>query len=389
MTVERNSFLDTVGKHLNRNRPNTPEGLNYTAHIETSPDRSFYNINLRSRGCSHNLRGGCTVCDYWVSRDLDPSRMVDFTREALGALDCTPDMLEVGPYGSMLDDQEVPPKVRREIYRLMKSIGAPFYAVFTRFDTITEDKLAELVEYFEPTEVSVDMGLEISDPWKLKYCVNKALGIGQITSAIELLKRFHLYSAAYILLGVPFLTSAEMIEDTVSSVLWALSNGIDYAVVFPVHVKPWTVVRWLYEHDLYEPISLWSLVEVLARIPPKLLTQVGISWHNERAERSHPLYEIPKITPETCPLCQDQVVSILESYRFSADRVETVTRLAEIECECRDAWRRRLNAIVNMPLEERVKDIYRKMGVDILGEDWWADNGEGVLASVSVHESES
>jgi len=314
--------------------------------------------------------------------------MVGFAREALASLDRVPDMLEVGPYGSMLDDQEVPPKVRREIYRLMKSVSAPFYAIFTRFDTITEDKLEELVEHFEPTEMSVDMGLETSDPWKLKYCVNKALEIGQIISAVKLLKRYNLYSAAYILLGVPFLTSAEMIDDTLSSVLWALSNSIDYAVVFPVHVKPWTVVRWLYEHDLYEPISLWDLVEVLARIPPKLLTQVGISWHNERAERNHPLYEIPKITPTTCPLCHDQVVGILESYRFSEDRVETVARLVDIECECKDTWRQELNMTVDAPLEERVKDAYKQMGIDVLGKNWWAEHGEDVLSSVSDYATE-
>lgn len=382
MRDERNSFLDIIGRHFYAQRPNVPEGLNYTAHIEAIPEFSFYNFNLRSRGCRHSLSGGCTMCDYWVSRDLDPSRIVDFAREALESLDHVPGMLCMGPYGSMFDDWEVAPAARREIYRLMKAVGSSFYAVFTRFDTVTEDKIQELLEYFRPDEISVDLGLETADAWKRKYCVNKALGTEAILDALALLQHYGIFTTVYILLGVPFLSPAEMIEDTIDSILWSFDHGVNYAVVFPVHIKPWTVVRWLYEHRLYEPVSLWSVVEVLSRLPSELLKKVGLSWHNPRPERTHPLSPVSTIVPTTCPTCYDQVVRLLESYRFSLYRIETVVRAAAIECECKDSWRRQVATVPAMPLVVRVRDAYRQLGIDILGQEWWARYGESVLAGV-------
>ena len=382
MVAERNFFLDTIGKHFSKQRPDIPEGLNYTVHIEATPESAFCNINLRSRGCRHNFLGGCTMCDYWVSRELDPARIIDFAREAINSLDRTPDMLCVGPYGSMFDEWEVPAPVRREIYQLMRSVKSSFYATFTRFDTVTEDKVKELAEHFEPGTISLDLGLETADPWKLKYCVNKALNLEQVAAALELLKRYQIFTTTYILLGVPFLSTAEMVQDTVSSVLWSLDHSVNYAVIFTVHIKPWTVVRWLYEHQSYEPVSLWALVEVLTQLPPELLGRVGLSWHNPRPERTHPLSTAPTLEPTTCPACYERVVPLLESYRFSQDRAETVRQVASIECACREEWRQKYAAKPIQPLAERVRNTYQQMGIDVLGETWWDQHGHDVLSSV-------
>ena len=382
MAGQRNFFLDEIGKRFHRQRPMIPEGFNTTRYAEREGNRTFVNIRVRSRGCQHNYLGGCTMCDYWVANRVDAQDMIRYGREALEALDFAPTLLVFGPSGSMLDDWEVPPEARREFYRMLQSIDVSIYVFFSRAETVTADKLSEIVEYLDPAKVSIEMGLETADTWKLKYCVNKAIDIGQISDAAQLIRQFGANSTAYILVGVPFLTASEAVADSVSSVTWAFEQGVDYCVVFPVHVKPWTVVHWLYQNGLYEPVSLWALVDVLSLLPQGLLEHVGISWYAPRPDRVHPSYQIPSIPPTTCPSCYDQVLDLLESYRFSGDRAQVVNTLNGLDCKCRDNWRQKLDSVSTVSLAERVSAAYAQMGIDILGRDWWASYGENVLSNI-------
>ena len=386
MTVERNFFLDEIGKRFHKQRPRVPQEFNTTTYIERDGDKTFVDIYVRSRGCHHNYLGGCTMCDYWVSQDFDISQMADYGQKALNALNFAPSLLVFGPSGSVFDDWEVPPDVRKKFYRMLQSTNASLYSLFSQVETITEDKLVEVIEYLDPSKVSVEMGLETANPWKLKYCINKAIEIEQVIKTVELLKHYKLKSAVYILIGVPFLTVSEMVEDAVSSVMWAFDHGVEYCVIFPMHIKPWTTVYWLYEHGMFEPISLWALVEVLKRFTPALLGRIGICWHRPRPEQAHPLYEKPSIPPTTCPICYDRVLNLLDSYRFSSDRAKTIALIDEIDCECKDVWRQKLTTVSLAPLVERVRNIYTQMGIDILGPNWWKIHGKEALSSVLDNE---
>ena len=382
MVVQRNWFLDEIGKRLHGPRPKLPDSFNWTKHVECSGDRTFVNIRVRSRGCRHNYLGGCTMCDYWVGDSVDAQQMMALSREALSSLDFTPTLLIFGPSGSWFDDWEVPAKARPEMYRMLSEVGASSYLFFTRAETVTGDKLEEMGRYLDLREVSIDMGLETADPWKLKYCVNKAQDINEVATAARLIRQYGASSAAYILVGVPFLTLAEMIGDAVASVNWSFDQGIDYCVVFPVHIKPWTVVYWLHEQGMYPRMSLWSLVEVLTRFPPEKLKRIGISWHAPRPDRVHPAYDQTDVLPTTCPVCYDHVLEILDSYRFSPDRGQTVKSLQKLECECKQIWLEESRFMASHPLPERVRQAYQRMGKSILGAEWWTLHGKDVLASV-------
>ena len=383
MTVQRNFFLDGIGKQLHKQRPRVPEGFDSTTYIERDGSKTYVDMYVRSRGCHHNYLGGCTMCDYWASAEFDALRMSDFAREALSAIDFSPTLLVFGPSGSLFDEWEVPTPVRRDWYRMLQSTNASVYALFTRVETITEDKLVEIAQYLDTSKVSIEMGLETADPWKLKYCINKAIEPEQITQAAHLIKSCGFSSCVYIMVGVPFLNPSELVEDTVSSVMWAFDQGIDYCAIFPMHIKPWTVVEWLYRHGQYEPVSLWAMVDVLTRFSPQQLEHIGICWHRPRPKQAHPLYEMQSIAPITCPMCADQVLGIMDSFRFSGERANLVARLVNIECKCKDEWRLKLlERFAHVPLAERVRDGYKEMGQDLLGTDWWARYGQEVLSSV-------
>jgi archaeosine synthase beta-subunit len=387
MTSQRNQFLDEIGKHLHRQRPRVPEGFNSTTYMERDGDKTYVDMYVRSRGCHHNHLGGCTMCDYWASEEFATERMSSFAQDALGAINFAPTLLVFGPSGSVFDEWEVPAPVRQDWYRLLRPVNASVYCLFARAETITESKLMEIAEYLDPSRVSIEMGLETADPWKLRHCINKAIELEQIVQAAQTIRKCGFSSCVYIMVGVPFLSAGEAVEDTVASIKWALEHDIDYCAVFPMHIKPWTVVDWLYQHRRYAPISLWAVVEVLMRFSAQQLGHIGICWHRPRPDQAHPLYEAPSLAPTTCPICVEQVLRIMDSYRFSSDRAGLVSRLGEISCKCKDEWALKLpEQLAGPPLEERVRNAYEEMGRDLLGADWWAQHGDAVLSGVPEYQ---
>lgn len=148
--------------------------------------------------------------------------------------------------------------------------------------------------------------------------------------------------------------------------LWALEHGADVALVFPMHVKPHTLLEWLATNDRYRPPSLWSLVEVLTRIEPGLLPRVSTSWYrSDYGAGSRVLLE-----PTTCERCRRRVVGLLDRFREALDRA-TVAALAAQTCTCRDVWREEVETTNAVPLPERVIAHYdllaRSFGLDA----WW------------------
>ncbi len=383
MISERNLFLDVIGRHLHRYRPTVPDNFNSTTYIERYGNKSYLDIYVRSRGCRHNYRGGCTMCDYWASAGFDLSKMADHAKQALDKIDFSPTQFVFGPSGSLFDEWEVPASVRRQFYAMLKPVNAKLYEFFTRAETITEDKVNEIANYLEPSSVSIEMGLETSDPWKLKYCINKAIEPGQITKAVKIIKRAGFSSCAYIMIGVPFLTASEAVADTISTIKWAFEQEIDYCAIFPVHVKPWTIVYWLYEHGYYDPVSLWSVLDILSVFSPRELEHIGISWHRPRPV-THPLYKKSSIQPTTCPKCFEKVASTLDAFRFSSQRANLIDDLARIDCECKHVWNDKLAMKSNVSIYERVTFGYQQMGRDILGEEWWQKHGTEVINNIPV-----
>ena len=383
MKTERNFFLDEIGKHFHRTRPRVPEGFNSTTYVEKDGRNTFVDIYIRSKGCHHNYLGGCTMCDYWVGREFNAFEMANYGKDTLKNLGFSPTVLVFGPSGSLFDEWEVPASVRIELYKSLKVVNASVTGLFSRVETITDEKLDELVSYLDPSKISVEMGLETSDPWKLKYCINKAIDVGLITETIQSINKHKLKSSVYIMVDLPFLTMAESIDDAVSSVLWSIEQGVDYVVLFPMHLKPQTVAYWLYENGMCEPSSLWSLIEVLKRLPSRILPKIGICWHRPRPDQSHPLYNESSIPPSTCSLCNEYVLSILDTYRFSKNRFDLVNTLSNYDCSCKTVWQNKLQQSVDITLIERVKEAYKKMGISILGADWWEKHGEDVLQNVS------
>jgi len=384
----RNGFLDQVCIQLKAHRPLAPPTLNYALRVERIAGAPFVTLWFRTRGCRHDHQGGCTMCTYGVSTPVSADEMIEYVRIGLSSLSSNENMmLLVSPSGSMLDEWEVPARAREGILRLVRETNCRTYLCETRAETITDAKIKQYAEILDNKVACVEVGLESANPWILRYCINKALRLERYLSSIEILRKYRVPSIANVIVGGPFLSPREAIEDAVQTIQWAFSHGTDYCTVFPVHVKRWTLLAWLWERGLYSPPSLWSLVEVLARLGPTFAPKMTISWYKIYSEQVawgelDPVDGLGYLSsPATCTLCQPKVMSLLDAYRDTND-FGVVQELTRMECRCKDTWRSALGAAEHQPLKERVAHAYEAIGRGVLGSSWWSENG-GALTDLA------
>lgn len=378
----RNEFLNLVNQTLRKSRPSLPEGFNERVFQLESNGKTFANVRFRSRGCQHDLRGGCSMCDYWAGRRLSANEMIDIGQKGLNQLDAKMDLLVFGPSGSFFDDWEVPREVRIEFYRRLSDIDANAIALFTRSEFVTEEKLDEVESYLHAKEVRIEVGLETADPFRLKYCLNKGNTPRQAARAAKLIKAAGYSSTSYVLSGTPFLTPKEAIEDTIDSVRWSFALNFDRCELFPVHIKPWTFLYWAHQKGLYPKQSLWSLVAALNSFNADDLRRISVRWYDERPDRDHPSYTASNIPADTCPNCRNRVIDLFDCYRFSEDRRSIVDELMSISCECKGSWGDDLSTSDDRTICERIETIYEGAANSILEEGWWTANRERVLQQI-------
>jgi radical SAM enzyme (TIGR01210 family) len=309
--------------------------------------------------------------------------MVEAVREGLRGLPPSCDAtLLLSASGSMFDDWEVPDSARERIFELVRQVKTRAIVCESRAEFITDVGVRDFVAVFEDREVGIGLGLESADPWLLKFSINKALSLADYVSAVKILRGQGVASAANVIVGPPFLTAAEAIDDTIESVRWAFENGVDQCVLFPAHVKRHTLAEWLWRRGMYAAPSLWSLVRVLYRLGPQMMSDVTISWYKNyyAAAKSEADFGFAS-SPATCPRCLDSVVSLLDDFRGTGD-FDVVEQLEHFACDCRTSWEESLQVVPELSRVRRAAEAYELLGRDLLPQGWWDVHGAAVLAEV-------
>jgi radical SAM enzyme (TIGR01210 family) len=259
---------------------------------------------------------------------------------------------------------------------MMAASDAELCSFETRAETITDESLAHCRIALGSKPLKVYLGLESANAWVTKYCVNKEMPVGEYERASETLRVNGIGCTANIIVGSPFLSPAEVIEDAVSSVNWAMQAGATECCLFPVHVKRWTSLHWFYMHGLYTPVSLWSYVEVLRRLGAATTSSsIELAWYTS--------YGAPNVvwSPTTCAECYPQVIEGI--HRFAeTNNFDWVERVTQIECACKDAWRVSLADSPHDTVLERVARGYERIGRELLGDAFWSRHGPALRADM-------
>jgi len=372
-----NPFLAQLMTKIRFGRPLLPEAQPFFNRTERVPAGRYAEVWFRTGGCQWDRQGGCTMCNYGIAVAPSNEAMAESIDAALKALEGPIDELMISPSGSMLDPAEVPPEVRATAYRLASEFPKKKFLVETRAEWVDDSAMAEL-RASQPNDqaVAIEIGLESCDPWILRFCVNKGCDAESFSTAAKIARRHGVQAYANISLGTAFLSPLEAIEDCITSVNWAFANGASHVVVFPLHIKPYTLHDILNHDGRQGPPSLWDLVEVLDRLDPEVLPRVEIAWYRSYYDTTAKV----RRSPSTCPECHHAVVALLDRYRAEQSRV-AVDRLLAHQCSCREHWRSNLSRPSNN-LPERVEAEYYRLAEMFKLSDWLRQRGTSLIAAL-------
>lgn len=365
-------FMRLVGQKLRQGRAyfNPPDWSAYTRGSH------FASIWFPSGGCVWDAQGYCTMCNYGRSKRVSPDRMIASVEKALSSLTIEPTILWVGAY-NMFDEREVPAEARRAIFAMLAKTSATEIITETHPDSVSEHVVRECKEILGGDRLGIEVGIESTNALVRNWCINKDFDQEQMRTCIE---RIHAGGArcyANLLLGAPFLSSKEAVDDVLHSVIEGAGLGIDYFVILPNHIKPHTLVAWLHARQLYTQPSLWALIEVLQRLQPELLARVFTSWVESE--------DVPgKSSEEVVPRFEDEDSELPLSYlrRFTIEHdMSALRKLFEYNSAGRSLWRQKNEEPVS-PFIDRMEALLPRVGSEILGSDWWDSYGEGVIHKI-------
>lgn len=337
----------------------------YSYRLEDIPGWKFVSLWFRTRGCSHQLSGGCTFCYYGNGPEVSADELISFVQKGFEVIprDSKIELL-VSPSGSMLDPREIPRKARQGIFSLLSKHPAERITMESRAELVTADALDDVEEFLVEKKPRVEIGLEAQDEFIRRNCVNKNLDIGTFRRAVAKVKERGFRSSANVAIGIPFLSPNESIDEAVATIRIALDCGADECVLFPIHVRMGTLAEWLWKNNLFRPPSIWSYIEVLRRLDSMELACVTLSWykpytvhlgHGRFLPKDPTLLEMAT----TCPHCWDRVRSCLDAFRSSGER-GALDATSAIRCSCRDVWGRSL-CPAESDLPSRVESAYAFM----------------------------
>ena len=292
------------------------------------------------------------MCNYGKGHSIDERDVLREIRHSIACLPSDLDELIVTPSGSMLDDEEVAESQRNHILDLFRNKYINRFLLETRADTVSLEKLDAIRQRIKSREFCVEIGVENTNEWILRNVVNKNLMRGDIENAIDVVHKAGMKAYANIGIGFPFLNEMQNIKCALQSIQDAFSMGFDYVVFFPYHVKPGTLLEYLWRDNRYHCISLWSFIDVLHKLSADLSHKVQISWYKNYYTDKSKILE----SPWTCDACIHEVLTELDNYK-NYPGVESLYGLRENNCSCYDSWK---NSLCCQSTELEFSEIQRQ-----------------------------
>ncbi len=152
----------------------------------------------------------------------------------------------------------------------------------THYLSVNASILELIKRNLKDKEVVIELGLESSNKEVRENCLNKYIDNKEFAKRVNLIKSFGFGAEANVVFGLPFLNTKEQIKDTIQSIEWCFKNNIDKVDLFPINIKPYTLLYKLYEAGEYSPVSHSDFIEVLKRVPKEYINKIYLCWYGNR-----------------------------------------------------------------------------------------------------------
>lgn len=327
-----NILLSQMTKKLRQKRPKVPSELTYTL-FEAG---NFAQIWLQTKGCGFSKTGSCSCCDYWEGEKVD--NIAEVFQVALAGLSPNITSILIETSGSVLDENEISMQELKSIMELLNERKLKKIVIETHMSTITNEKLHLIRESITSAEVCIEVGVESLSREVLYYSLNKMTVLKEISQLSEMIHAVDFKLITNVMLGAPFLTLKNQIEDAVNSIRNLFDKGVDYVILFPVNIKQYTLVYWLYQNEMYTRVYGQTVIKVLNQIDKKLLDRVDVVWYGNR-KQANPAYELDIIGPYYCEECSDKMMNFFECFNMEENlnkRKELLFNINCLMCDCKN-----------------------------------------------------
>lgn len=316
-------------------------------------------IVLYANGCEYALKGKgpCINCGFSTTTAGAKNEKVsidDYIRQfkdALKGYDLKGQSIrEIDIYvsGSFLNDHEVQPEARDEIYRILAQYSCiDKILVESRPEYITPEKIKRAKEILSGKELEIAIGLESASDDIKRKCINKGFTNKDFEKAVGILAEQDVSLLTYVLVKPAYLSEREAIEDSIDTAKYVFKLGeelgikakVKYEVTF---VQPNTAVYGLYKKGKFQPAWLWSIIEIIKNT--HYLGDIAIGTSEDEPM---PIAIRMNRTPsgEKCR-CTGDIERLIEQYNLDGDLQRLLSNLPE--CECKKLWREVLQSLRNI-----------------------------------------
>ena len=266
--------------------------------------------------------------------------------------------------GSFLDDMNVPVEAQRSLLRRAQQSVASTVIIETHLDTLSQEKLRMVRTLIPEKPVILELGLESANPFVQKNCYLKEVPLDLLEKTMASAEKIGFAFQLNVILGAPFLSKKEQMDDAEQTIRWALSHRA-MSALFPMNIKPYTLLRYAYRHGLYTPISHWMMPLLLSRFSADELAQIDLAWYGNRQIR----YDVPDaatVFPADCSICHEPLQRFYQSYVLTSDGkdrrrlVEKILASGRKSCVCME-YETSLLTEDSFSLEERVRKAQRSL----------------------------
>lgn len=351
---EYGHILSKVILRMRSMRPQIDSSLPYTVF---STDRMLQ-IWINTPACRFGIAGKCSVCDYWDG--ITSQDAVDKACEYIEQYGSNYEILLLNTCGSCLCEEELSFDNLMQVMNAVAKTKIKRIILESHLAYVSVEKLNKIKATMPDKEFIVEYGQESVSPYVLKYCLNKPSMISEYEVIAELQKN-GIGVIANVLLGAPFLSVHQRIEDAAFGIQELLEKGLDGIVLFPVNIKPYTLVKYLFDNGYYKRVNAAEIVKVLIRFAPEELERIGLAWFEMNMEHQS-AYKEQILPPEYCGQCGQKLYGRLTDYMGTESGTERkkILCLAEKElCGCADSLYEYPYPDINAAYKFLIDNVYK------------------------------
>lgn len=319
------AILARANLQVKRNRPSFSHGK----ICDVFNSGNLIEIGFLSGRCRNDRGGSCMMCDYGVANGTRPTQeyLVEMDR-ILEEADSSVHVLLLCTNGSFLDRTQISQELFQAVLERAARSQMGWIEIETHYKDITLEKLSQIQHLLPQKRIAIEMGLETVNPLYQSHIIMKGIDLAAYERTVALIQSFGFVAEVNIMVGLPFLSPKEQFDDAARTMEWSFRHGCGL-VLFPMNIKPYTLLMEMFRSGYYTPISSWMLPLLLDTLTRPQLEQVTVAWYGNR-EEIYPKTQERAVFSRSCPICAAEIQRVYQQFSKTAGGNERKALLAQL-----------------------------------------------------------